>query len=724
MSGNEAGGVVAANALRTRIDQQFPIPSAYHLSTTIDVAPNGNLRVQATVTIADNGVGFEVEYNRIFLGITANGLTTGQIHAPLDRDFTLVALDDFELVENIVGQTGVYTKVFDYQPVVPLENYTGIAFIQYINQTGVTPTGIPTYAPLRVHQAALDYFSANAVAFTADATAGFASLTVSFTNLSHINQPITGYLWDFGDGNTSTVANPTHTYTAEGEYNVTLTITTATSQFVHEKEGYIWVFETGAISGNVSGIWGAGQVVEVMGDITVPAGSTLEIREGAQIRFHEGRRMNVFGELIVLGTEDSPVLFTSYNPSQFWYGMVIEHNVNTNDPIEINHAIFEKARCAIQSAMANLVINHCVFRDNVSAPGSTLASAISLTNVGVFQSPGPIFSGGGVEIRNSFFHNNRNSPITAHNTWLRMHNTVMANNSGNSAGAIFVSFRSRVEIENCTIVNNQHTPPNAGSIYSMGSGTSGNGNNGPIILKNSIIIGNPPIFFGDNTGRGIVDHTLFIDTRAEPNYYSASMLTLRDAASQNIFADSPGYNPATPIFTSPTTGVGVNFQTTNKNNWTLVPGSIAIDKGDPDEIYNDIEDQLNPGMAKLPSRGTVRNDMGAFGGQGIGTSTDISNEDLTPLARNIHVNAYPNPFNPSLNLSISVKDTAQKLNVSIYNVRGQKVTELMNEVPTAAHFHLTWDGADSQGRAMSTGIYFVNVSNADEMNVRKVMLLK
>ena len=41
------------------------------------------------------------------------------------------------------------------------------------------------------------------------------------------SQPITGYLWNFGDGTTSTEANPSHVYTVPGNYNVKLVITTA-----------------------------------------------------------------------------------------------------------------------------------------------------------------------------------------------------------------------------------------------------------------------------------------------------------------------------------------------------------------------------------------------------------------------------------------------------------------------------------------------------------------
>ncbi len=50
--------------------------------------------------------------------------------------------------------------------------------------------------------------------------------TISFTNNSNSTEPY-GILWDFGDGDTSAIANPTHTYTATGIYQVWLTLTTS-----------------------------------------------------------------------------------------------------------------------------------------------------------------------------------------------------------------------------------------------------------------------------------------------------------------------------------------------------------------------------------------------------------------------------------------------------------------------------------------------------------------
>ncbi|MEI9810194.1 MAG: PKD domain-containing protein [Bacteroidota bacterium] len=50
----------------------------------------------------------------------------------------------------------------------------------------------------------------------------------TFTPVINTLDAVTSYLWDFGDGNTSAAASPAHTYTTQGTYTVTLTITTST----------------------------------------------------------------------------------------------------------------------------------------------------------------------------------------------------------------------------------------------------------------------------------------------------------------------------------------------------------------------------------------------------------------------------------------------------------------------------------------------------------------
>ncbi len=48
-------------------------------------------------------------------------------------------------------------------------------------------------------------------------------LSASFTGLTNISrQPVTNYLWEFGDGSTGTGATPTHSYATAGTYKVTV----------------------------------------------------------------------------------------------------------------------------------------------------------------------------------------------------------------------------------------------------------------------------------------------------------------------------------------------------------------------------------------------------------------------------------------------------------------------------------------------------------------------
>lgn len=85
--------------------------------------------------------------------------------------------------------------------------------------------------------------------FTAnDSTSCKAPFTVQFTDLT---PGASEWLWDFGDGGTSTLQNPSHTYTAEGGYSVSLTVTTAAGcSSTFTKPSYITIAPT-SISLNV-----------------------------------------------------------------------------------------------------------------------------------------------------------------------------------------------------------------------------------------------------------------------------------------------------------------------------------------------------------------------------------------------------------------------------------------------------------------------------------------
>jgi len=75
--------------------------------------------------------------------------------------------------------------------------------------------------------------------FTADITSGEAPLTVNFTDQS-TNNP-TSWQWDFGDGGSSAEQNPSHTYSTDGTYTVSLTVSNEYGSDTKTNTGYIYV---------------------------------------------------------------------------------------------------------------------------------------------------------------------------------------------------------------------------------------------------------------------------------------------------------------------------------------------------------------------------------------------------------------------------------------------------------------------------------------------------
>jgi PKD repeat protein len=107
-----------------------------------------------------------------------------------------------------------------------------------------TPVTIPT-SPTPVTTATTLPVGAPVANFTGTPTSGPVPLTVVFTDMS-TGTP-TGWRWTFGDtgtGNTSTLRNPTHTYTVPGNYSVNLTVSNAGGSNTLVRTGYITVTST------------------------------------------------------------------------------------------------------------------------------------------------------------------------------------------------------------------------------------------------------------------------------------------------------------------------------------------------------------------------------------------------------------------------------------------------------------------------------------------------
>lgn len=84
---------------------------------------------------------------------------------------------------------------------------------------------------------------------------------------------------------------------------------------------------------------------------------------------------------------------------------------------------------------------------------------------------------------------------------------------------------------------------------------------------------------------------------------------------------------------------------------------------------------------------------------------------------------YPNPFNPKTMIRFALpKDSWVKLEV--YNILGQKVKTLVDEKLAAGVKEVEWDGKDSKGLEVASGIYFYRIKADDFSDVKKMVMLK
>jgi len=103
------------------------------------------------------------------------------------------------------------------------------------------------------------------------------------------------------------------------------------------------------------------------------------------------------------------------------------------------------------------------------------------------------------------------------------------------------------------------------------------------------------------------------------------------------------------------------------------------------------------------------------------TAVDDNDRQLpkaTSLAQN-----YPNPFNARTVISFNLAQTGN-VELSVYNVVGQKVTTLISGNYGAGDYSVTWDGKDSSGKIVSSGIYYYRLSANGLTATMKMTMLK
>lgn len=96
--------------------------------------------------------------------------------------------------------------------------------------------------------------------------------------------------------------------------------------------------------------------------------------------------------------------------------------------------------------------------------------------------------------------------------------------------------------------------------------------------------------------------------------------------------------------------------------------------------------------------------------------------DLPVLTTELFSN-YPNPFNPTTTISFALHE-ASHVKIDVYNITGQQVKTLLNEHLEADNHNIIWNGNDSEGRSVSSGVYFYKMKANKFVSTKKMILLK
>ena len=105
--------------------------------------------------------------------------------------------------------------------------------------------------------------------------------------------------------------------------------------------------------------------------------------------------------------------------------------------------------------------------------------------------------------------------------------------------------------------------------------------------------------------------------------------------------------------------------------------------------------------------------------QGASSSVD----DIKPGAFAVSAINYPNPFNPSTDISYSLPESGT-VTISVLNKKGEKIAELVNSVQSQGKHVVTWQGSTDDGHAVPSGVYLYRLSWQNHQMTKRMLLLR
>ncbi len=310
-----------------------------------------------------------------------------------------------------------------------------------------------------------------------------------------------------------------------------------------------------------------------------------------------------------------------------------------------------------------------------------------------------------------------------------LENVTIANNSASSGGGIYCWQDSNPSLVNVMIVNNSAT-----NMDGSGGGIYCKENSMPS-LENVTIANNSANYTGGgiccwkNSSPSLINCIMWNNTPQEiyfSEYLSPNTITI---SYSDILGGEAGIvtnNNGTVYWLEGNINDDPTFDSLGTYPFALVEDSPCIDAGIPDTTGLNLPPWDIIGNHRIwdgDGNGSAIIDMGVYE---FGAPPYVDVDDIiiiqTPEVF-LHQN-YPNPFNPTTTISFSIQEDS-KVEISIYNIKGQKIKNLANNEFMKGNHSIIWCGDDKFGDSISSGVYLYKLKvNGKTVAVKKCLLMK
>jgi len=98
-------------------------------------------------------------------------------------------------------------------------------------------------------------------------------------------------------------------------------------------------------------------------------------------------------------------------------------------------------------------------------------------------------------------------------------------------------------------------------------------------------------------------------------------------------------------------------------------------------------------------------------------------DEVSYITQNQLYSNFPNPFNPTTTISFDIANDGNVL-IDVYNIKGQKVKTLTNDIYKVGKYYVVWNGDDYTGRKVGSGVYFYKLTVSGYSSIHKMLLMK